>query len=86
MKSGIKYNLFCNFQQLLPMAILHYMGAGLGTFKQSEAIEASIIKFYNIQLRFYFINVDLRAELQYCEAQARVRQGPAREGPLAEMR
>ena len=42
------------------MAILHYMGAGLGTFKQSEAIEASIIKFYNIQLRLYFINVDLR--------------------------
>ena len=47
------------------MAILHYMGAGLGTSKQSEAIEASIIKFYNIQLRLYFINVDLRAELQY---------------------
>ena len=42
------------------MAILYYMGTGLGTFKQSEAIEASIIKFYNIQLRFYFINVDLR--------------------------
>ena len=42
------------------MAILHYMGAGLGTSKQSEAIEASIIKFYNIQLRLYFINVDLR--------------------------
>ena len=62
------------------MAILHYMGAGLGTFKQSEAIEASIIKFYNIQLRFYFINVDLRAELQYCEAQARVKQGRARDG------
>ena len=66
------------------MAILHYMGAGLGTFKQSEAIEASIIKFYNIQLRFYFINVDLRAELQYCEAQARVRQGQASDGPLGE--